>query len=124
MVALKIALKVLIITLLLGLTFFIVFIAQMYAPLILWILSFFCVVLTVVLPFVARKRGIRIIAISIFSIIINSNYLFITIFAQSALGIFGYGFGLLIITWLLLFILSEAMATLPSRMHPQQKAIP
>jgi hypothetical protein len=87
----------------------------MGASLISYILSLLCIALTVILPYVIKHRPKKTIVISIFSIVINVNYLFYAVTAGSLFEIISYGFGLLIVTWVLLFLLSEAVASLPRR---------
>lgn len=112
MVVAKTLLKVLFILILLSLMSLIWFISQMAAPLISFILSFLSIVLTVLLPYVVKERTRRIIVLFIFSTIINANFLFYAVTGGSIIEIISYGCGLWAITWSLLFLLSETIASL------------
>lgn len=119
MVGINIIAKVLLIILLLILVFFIGFIAQFYAPLMLWILSPLAVGSTLFLPYIINRRRVRIFMVSIFSLIICGNYIFYSIVGGSLIG-FVYGLGLLMIIWFSLFLITETVSSLADRRLPER----
>jgi hypothetical protein len=107
--------KIVFIAALLFLIFLMWFILQMGAPLLSYILSFLSVVCVIILPNIIKNRRHRALAIGGLSIIINANLLFYNIITGSVTGIFTYGVGMLVVTWLALFLLSETVITLPAK---------
>lgn len=118
MVAAKTVAKVIIAASLLILSALTTFIAQLYAPTILWILSVLAIIFVVISPLFIYRRSARIVAIFLCSLIICASYLFYSITGGSPTDFVIYGLGLWAITWSILFFLSETVASLtPGRSH-------
>ena len=115
MVEPKKLLKVTLAALLLALSVVVSFIAQLYAPTILWILSGLAIVYVTISPFIIYKKKIRVIGIWLCSLIICASYLFYSLVGGSLRDFVTYGLTLWGVTWLILFFLSETMASLTAR---------
>lgn len=111
MVIAKTTAKVLLALFLFVSTIFVTVIAQLYAPTVLWILSFLAIILAAILSYIAKQKTTRIMVVCILSVLICGNYLILSVTEGSLLGL-GYVTVLLSITWLLLFSLSETIASL------------
>lgn len=110
MVAIKIFAKVLLVISLLSVVLFIGFIAQFYAPFVLWILFPLVVMATLSLHYVVERRPIKMAIVAMFSVIICGNYIFYSIIGGSIVDL-GYGVALLIVIWICLFIITETIAS-------------
>ena len=99
------------------------FISQMAAPLFSYILSFLAIILAVLIPSIIKLRVARAVLMLLFAVIINANYLFYALTAGSIINALIYGGGLLIVTWVMLFLLSEIMASLSPRHRHNNKDV-
>ena len=112
MVALKNIAKIVLTILLLFLALLVWFVSQMYAPIFLYVLSFLTILGTTALPFIVKERRYRMVIVAVFSAIMSSNFLIYAALAGSVSSVFSYGLGLLAVSWLLLFLISEIISSI------------
>jgi hypothetical protein len=118
MVKTKKIIKTALATLFFGLSVFVSFVAQLYAPTILWVLSAFALIYVTVASFIIYRKEIRIIGTCACSLVICASYLFYSVTGGSLRDFAFYGLTLWATTWLILFFLSETIASLvPKRLR-------
>lgn len=113
--------KAILAMLLFVLAIMVVMVAQLYAPLILWVLSLLAILTVVALPFLLRRRSRRVLATFGISTIVSANFILNAILGGSFADVASYGFGLLAVIWLILFLLSETIASFPPRPSASQR---
>ena len=118
MVEIKTIAKAIVAILLLALSISISFVVQLYAPTISWILSASAIIYIVISSFIINRKKIRLIGICLCSFVICSSYLFYSVTGGSLRDFAVYGLTLWTITWLILFLLSETIASIfPRRLQ-------
>jgi hypothetical protein len=112
MVTVRIIGKLLIGAILLAAGSVIVFVSQLYSPLLLWIISFSLLIGSLVVGAYVGERSRRLLFTGISSIVICTNFLLNALFGNPAIIAALYGVGLALLIWALLFSLSEIAASM------------
>ena len=94
------------------------FIAQLYSPVVLWIISYALLVGSIGIGASVNSRSYRLIAALVFSIIINGNLLLLVPYGNPMLVMAFYAVGLTLITWLILFSVAELTSGIMIRKRP------
>jgi hypothetical protein len=89
-----------------------VFISQLYSPLIFWVISYLILLFSIGLGFFSKNRRVSLYASLAMSLVINARYLSYIPFGNPIIHLALYGLGLVLMIWAVIFLVTEVVASM------------
>lgn len=89
-----------------------VFISQLYSPLIFWVISYLILLFSIGLGFFSKSRKMSLYASLVMSLVINARYLSYIPFGNPIIHMALYGLGLVLMIWAVIFLVAEVVASM------------